>query len=86
MLQPSKELIQKFAPIISKIVGAFFIIDGIIALLLILPIFLLGNGEENIFFVSALCFAALVSIAIGTVVFKFFPKFLLSIYVKNGKK
>ncbi|WP_300669898.1 hypothetical protein [Desulfoluna sp.] len=75
---------MKFASIITKIVGYFFIIDGIVAFLVLTPLVFFGKGEtpDRIFFISIVLIAASLSVFMGIFVLKDAMHYIEKIHAK----
>lgn len=84
MILPSEKLFIRLVPVITKIVGYIFIIDGIAALIILVPIIFLGQAEtpHKIFFASIGMIFILVSILVGVFILKYAQGYFEKIHVK----
>lgn len=84
MILPPEKQFLNFATIITKIVGYFFIIDGLAAFLVLTPLVFLGKGEtpDKIFFISIVLLTALASVFIGVFVLKDAMRYIEKILTK----
>ena len=84
MILPPEKLFLKVASITTKIVGYFFIIDGIAAFLVLTPLVFLSKGEkpEKIFFISIVFIGSLLSVLMGLFVLKDAMRYIEIIHAK----
>ena len=78
---PPEDLFRKIVPIICGIVGAFFIIGGIVSMIL-MAVFLFGNGDNTHMACLALLGISVANLSVGTIVIRYTPKFMLSLLQK----
>lgn len=74
---PPEDLFKKIVPIICGIVGAFFVIGGMVCMVL-LAVFLFGKGENTHKACLVLLGVSVANLSVGTVVIRYMPKFMLS--------
>lgn len=84
MFLPPEKFFLQIASVITKIVGYFFILDGIVVLLVLTPVIFLSQGEikDKIFFTSIVLIAAIASIFVGVFVLKDSMRYIKKIHAK----
>ncbi|HWZ93619.1 MAG TPA: hypothetical protein VNW30_00325 [Opitutaceae bacterium] len=77
--RPPEDLVSKLIPLLSKIVGFSFIVGG--AIFLPIGCVLLFLHKENTALIGAVFIGgSIVNIALGFIVLRFIPRFMLGIF------
>jgi hypothetical protein len=78
---PPEDLVKKMVPILCRVIGVAFIVGGVVGMVLV-PVFLFAKGKNALLFVLVFCGGSVLNLAVGFVLIKYMPTFMLPLFRK----